>query len=83
LVDGLRGLELDVRGLMVVGAIDDDERTRDAFGVTAELRNRLGLRDLSMGMTDDLDLAVAAGTTLVRVGRALFGPRPQLPEARR
>lgn len=83
LVGRLQGLALDVRGLMVVGAVDDEERTRDAFGVTASLRARLGLRELSMGMTDDLDAAVAAGTTMIRVGRALFGPRPQVPEARR
>jgi uncharacterized pyridoxal phosphate-containing UPF0001 family protein len=42
------------------------------------LAGRLGvpLRELSMGMTGDLEVAIAAGSTLVRVGTALFGPRP-------
>jgi uncharacterized pyridoxal phosphate-containing UPF0001 family protein len=36
----------------------------------------LGLSELSAGMSDDLDIAVAEGSTMVRVGRALFGDRP-------
>jgi uncharacterized pyridoxal phosphate-containing UPF0001 family protein len=36
----------------------------------------LGLREASMGMSDDFELAVAEGSTMIRVGRALFGPRP-------
>ncbi len=37
---------------------------------------RSGSSERSMGMTDDLEAAVAAGSTMVRIGRALFGERP-------
>ena len=39
-------------------------------------REGLGLDTLSMGMSDDLEAAIAEGTTMVRIGTALFGPRP-------
>ena len=69
------GLEVD--GLMVMPApADDPEATRPAFRRTAELAARLGLVQLSMGMTADFEVAVEEGATLVRVGTALFGPRP-------
>jgi hypothetical protein len=48
---------------------------REAFHITSELADELGLRERSMGMSDDLELACEYGTTEVRVGRALFGPR--------
>jgi hypothetical protein len=69
-------LGLDVRGLMTVGAPDDRAATRRVFRTVADLAERLGLPEVSMGMTDDLDVAVDCGSTLVRVGRALFGERP-------
>lgn len=47
----------------------------EAFGKVAQLASSLGLGELSMGMSQDLEEAVAAGTTMVRVGTALFGPR--------
>jgi uncharacterized pyridoxal phosphate-containing UPF0001 family protein len=40
------------------------------------LAERLGLRELSMGTTDDFEVAVEEGATLVRVGTSIFGPRP-------
>jgi pyridoxal phosphate enzyme (YggS family) len=83
LVDRLRGLGLDVRGLMTIGPIGAPEEARPCFRALAELGRRLELRDLSMGMTDDLEVAVQEGSTMVRVGRALFGPRPDRPQARR
>jgi PLP dependent protein len=71
-VDGLR-----VEGLMVMPApADDPEATRPAFRRTAELAAGHGLAALSMGMTADFEVAVEEGATLVRVGTALFGPRP-------
>jgi PLP dependent protein len=71
-VDGLR-----VEGLMVMPApADDPEATRPAFRRTAELAARSGLAELSMGMTADFEVAVEEGATLIRVGTALFGPRP-------
>jgi hypothetical protein len=48
---------------------------RRAFLATNELANDLDLVERSMGMTDDLEIACECGSTEVRVGRALFGPR--------
>ena len=44
-----------------------------------ELAARLGLPELSMGMSGDFEAAIAEGATIVRVGTALFGPRPPQP----
>ena len=69
---------LDVRGLMTVAPMADDPgRVRPVFRRLRELRDGLGLRELSMGMTDDFEVAIEEGATLVRVGRAIFGPRPE------
>ena len=68
------GLRVD--GLMTVGAQGDTAATGRAFRVVADLADALGLVERSMGMTEDLEQAVASGSTLVRVGRALFGDRP-------
>ena len=67
---------LVVEGLMAMGPTDGDvARTRAAFATTRALADRLGLRERSMGMSADLEIAVAEGATLVRIGSALFGPR--------
>ena len=67
---------VDVVGLMTVAPqVDDPEGTRPVFRRLRELRDAIGLRELSMGMTDDFEVAVEEGSTLVRVGRAIFGPR--------
>jgi pyridoxal phosphate enzyme (YggS family) len=75
LVDGLRSAGLAVDGLMTVPAAGRDPRP--AFAALAALADRLGLAEVSMGMSDDFELAVEEGATIVRVGRAIFGPRPQ------
>ena len=75
LVAALGDLGLDVGGLMTVAA-PEPTAARQAFRTVRQLADRLGLAERSMGMTDDLELAVAEGSTMVRVGRALFGPRP-------
>ena len=68
---------LDVRGLMTVGpTTGGPEAARLGFRVVRQLMDRLGLRVCSMGMTDDLEVAVQEGSTQVRVGSALFGERP-------
>lgn len=72
---------LAVAGLMTVGVQDDPAVTATCFATVARLAADLGLEELSMGMTDDLDLAVEHGSTMVRVGRALFGDRPPRPGA--
>ncbi len=66
---------LDVRGLMTVGPTDQTVDPTPGFRAVAGLADDLGLEERSMGMTADLEQAVAAGTTLIRVGRGLFGPR--------
>jgi PLP dependent protein len=66
---------LSVLGLMVV-APRGPGAARGAFRAVRRLADDLGLAVRSMGMSDDLELAVEEGSTLVRVGRALFGDRP-------
>ena len=71
---------LRLRGLMAIPAPVDLVRRRDAFARMRALFERLRaahaqVDTLSMGMSDDFELAIAEGSTLVRVGSALFGPR--------
>jgi hypothetical protein len=75
LVPRLRDAGLDVRGLMTVAAAGP-EAASAAFATVRSLADELALEERSMGMTDDLEAAVGAGTTMVRIGRALFGERP-------
>jgi PLP dependent protein len=74
LVMRARDLSLNVRGLMVV-APRGEQATREAFERTRDLADELGLVERSMGMSDDLEIACELGSTEVRLGRALFGPR--------
>jgi len=76
LVATLRSFDLDVRGLMTVAPAAGGDVARRAFRTCRELADRLDLPERSMGMSGDLELAVAEGTTMVRLGRALFGERP-------
>ena len=73
LVDALLVDGLDVAGLMTVPPHGGDPRPW--FARLREQAAALGLPELSMGMSDDYELAVEEGATTVRVGRALFGPR--------
>jgi len=67
---------LDVRGLMTVAPlVDDPEEVRPVFRELRELGRELELAELSMGMTDDFEVAVGEGATIVRIGRAIFGER--------
>lgn len=83
LVEAVASLpHLDLRGLMTIPEPSDDpETSRPAFVRLRELRDaaaaRLGapLPELSMGMTDDFEVAVEEGATIVRVGRGIFGER--------
>jgi PLP dependent protein len=71
-----------LRGLMTVAPMGDLDAARDAFRALRLLRDRLQdelgipLPELSMGMSDDYHVAVEEGATMLRLGRALFGPRP-------
>lgn len=85
LAEVLRGIEalprLALRGLMCVPPFTEEPAgARPHFERLARLREEHGgaarLPELSMGMTHDLEQAVAAGATLVRVGTAIFGARP-------
>ena len=67
---------LEVTGLMGIGAEGDRDGTERSFATIARLADQLGLAERSMGMTDDRKSALAHGSTLVRMGRAVFGDRP-------
>jgi uncharacterized pyridoxal phosphate-containing UPF0001 family protein len=62
--------------MTVAPFVDDPETVRPVFRELRRLRDSLGLRELSMGMTDDFEIAIEEGATLVRIGRAIFGERP-------
>ena len=76
LVETLRSESLEVAGLMAVGPPGPPEAARAGFELVTTMADDLGLAVRSMGMTDDLEVALASGSTMIRVGRALFGPRP-------
>jgi pyridoxal phosphate enzyme (YggS family) len=68
---------LDLRGLMTVGPTNaGPEAARAGFRAVRAAADRIGLAVCSMGMTDDIEVAVQEGSTQIRVGTALFGPRP-------
>jgi pyridoxal phosphate enzyme (YggS family) len=67
---------LEVKGLMTIAPmVADTEEVRPIFQRLRQLRDELGLEHLSMGMTDDFEVAVEEGATMVRIGRAIFGQR--------
>jgi PLP dependent protein len=75
---------LSIQGLMTMAPwYDDPERARPCFAGLRALRDRIAaeniptvtMRELSMGMTDDFEMAVEEGATIVRIGRAIFGER--------
>jgi pyridoxal phosphate enzyme (YggS family) len=70
-----RELGLAVEGLMTLGVAGDPSRTAAGFAMLRDLANAADVEALSMGMSDDLELAIAAGATHIRVGTALFGAR--------
>ncbi|GAA6754700.1 YggS family pyridoxal phosphate-dependent enzyme [Thermus thalpophilus] len=63
---------LEVLGLMTVAPVGPEGVVRPIFKRLSELADRYGLRERSMGMSDDYEWAVEEGATLVRIGRALF-----------
>jgi pyridoxal phosphate enzyme (YggS family) len=67
---------IEVEGLMTIAPWGSDaEEVRPIFRRLRQLGDALGLRHLSMGMTDDFEVAIEEGATLVRIGRAIFGER--------
>lgn len=74
LVSMARDLDLDVVGLMGVASESGDVARQ--FRQLRSLAEACQLADCSMGMSGDLELALAEGSTMIRVGTGLFGPRP-------
>jgi pyridoxal phosphate enzyme (YggS family) len=81
-IGGLDGVRL--RGLMTMAPpVAESQEARPAFAVLRRLRDELeqrcgqALPELSMGMSDDFEVAVEEGATVVRLGRAIFGERPR------
>ena len=66
---------LHLSGLMAIPPFVEAEAVRPYFRTLRSLRDDLGLPELSMGMTDDFEVAIEEGATILRVGRAIFGAR--------
>ncbi len=65
-----------IKGLMTIAPwADDPEEARPVFRRLRQMRDALGLEHLSMGMSNDFEVAVEEGATMVRIGRAIFGTR--------
>lgn len=78
LIGQVRALpELELTGLMTIPQADDLHAARLSYRRLRELAQHHDLRELSMGMSDDLEIAIAEGATRVRVGTAIFGERPK------
>jgi pyridoxal phosphate enzyme (YggS family) len=75
-----RALDLPIQGLMCIPPVDETPSLH--FSLLQKLAHRNGLNQLSMGMSDDFEQAIAFGATHIRVGSALFGARvPPAPQA--
>lgn len=80
-LEWMQTMGLDVRGLMAIPPLPETpEDSRKHFVTLREMRDQLvaqhpSLVELSMGMTDDFEVAIAEGASIIRVGRAIFGPR--------
>ena len=64
------------RGLMCIPPAKEEPSLH--FALLGQIARRNGLQELSMGMSADFEIAIRFGATLVRVGTAIFGPRPRL-----
>ena len=68
---------------MAIGPITEDRaEIARAFSVAAAAFGRIGGSTLSLGMSSDWALAVEAGSTMIRVGSTIFGPRPARPASK-
>jgi hypothetical protein len=80
-LESIMAVGLEVRGLMAIPPIGDDpEQQRPHFELLRSLRDDLArdhpsIEELSMGMTDDFEVAIEEGSSIIRVGRAIFGER--------
>lgn len=76
---------LKVKGLMTIGILSAEaEQVRACFQLLKQIQQQIialaipgvSMQELSMGMSGDLEIAIAEGSTIVRVGTAIFGQRP-------
>jgi len=74
-IRNLKGVE--VQGLMTIAPLVDPEKTRPYFRRLKELASDAGLKHLSMGMSNDFEVAIEEGATIVRIGTAIFGERDE------
>ena len=75
LVGHARHVGLDVVGFMGVGSAGNRVDSAATFGRLVALAEDLGLPERSIGMSDDLEVAITQGSTMVRIGTGLFGAR--------
>jgi hypothetical protein len=66
---------LRLAGLMTIPPLGGAEEMRPCFRELRAMRDDLGLQELSMGMSDDFEVAIEEGATIIRLGRAIFGSR--------
>ena len=66
---------LNVKGLMTIGVDRDINATRNIFAEMAKLSEKMGLKEISMGMSNDFEIAIDYGATILRIGRSIFGER--------
>jgi PLP dependent protein len=70
---------LSIEGLMCIPPLDEEPAMH--FALLAKIAERLGIRELSMGMSGDFARAIQFGATYVRIGTAIFGARPPVGDA--
>tara|TARA_Y100000996_G_C22459737_1_gene617506 strand:+ start:354 stop:1007 length:654 start_codon:yes stop_codon:yes gene_type:complete len=74
-VDELRAENIGISGLMTMGVPNDLVATRSVFEKLRQLANTYELPECSMGMSDDFEVALESGSSMIRVGSAIFGNR--------
>ena len=72
-IGGIGNLRL--LGMMAIPPVGTTDDGRKHFRRLREIRDQIGLPELSMGMSEDFEIAIEEGSTMVRIGRAIFGPR--------
>lgn len=66
---------IEVQGLMTIAPLVEPEKTRPYFRILKELASKARVKHLSMGMSNDFEVAIEEGATMVRIGTAIFGER--------
>ena len=75
LISELRDMNIDISGLMTMGVPGDKVATRVVFKELRKLADTFELPECSMGMSDDFEIALESGASMIRVGSAIFGNR--------